>query len=258
MNRHLLPILFFSTLASSLSSAPAIASVYTNVSTEFGDQSSLVMYENQSPDTPIPPGFGNVVFLQPPDGPLWTSKLTITRSNSGVGGTRIYGGTFVQEIPLDTGTETCSGDVTLNRTRSGRENLRHATTMTRKFTGGANCGQIGQTDTWHFNEAVPQVGDRADYSDANAYTWLNVNRKASTWLEWQLQSGISQLNCRTTPNGRVSKVFRSGDRITVPSNLTLNGGSAFRAVRQSSWLLTDQSCYVRANSRYIRPVAMPR
>jgi hypothetical protein len=266
MHQHLLPVLFFGTLASGTFfgtfvgtlSAPAIASVYTNVSTEFGDQSSLILYENQSLETPIPPGFGNMVFLQSPDGPLWTSKLTLTRSNSGTGGNRVYSGTFVQEIPLETGTITCSGEVTLNRTRSGRENLRHAVTMTRKFTGGSNCSQIGETDTWNFNEAIPQAGDRAEYNDTNAYTWLNANRKASTWIEWQLQSGIRQLNCRATPNGRVSKVFRNSNRITIPSNLTLNGGSAFQTAGQKSWLLTDQNCYVRANSRYIRPVAMPR
>jgi hypothetical protein len=258
MKRHLLPIVFFSAFVSSGWVAPAIASVYKNVSTEFGDQSSLVLYENQPIDAPIPAGFGNMVFLQTPDGPLWTSKIILTQINSGTGGNRIYSGTFVQEIPISTGSTTCSGEVTLNRTRSGRENLRHAVTMTRKFTGGANCGQVGETDTWHFNEAVPETGDRADYNAANADTWVNVNRKASTWIEWQLQSGINQLNCRVTPNGRISKVFRGGDRITIPSNLTMDGGSAFRVAGRNSWLLTDQSCYIRANSRYIRPVAMPR
>jgi hypothetical protein len=257
--RHLLPTLLVSTLASGLLTgldSPAIASVYDNTigENQFGDQSHLILVENQSPGDPIPQGFGNKVFLQTPDGPLWTTDLTITQSNSGTGGNRIYTGTFSQ----DTTVETCTGDVTLTRSRTGRDTIRHLITMTRKFTGGYNCSQVGQTDTWGFRETVPEEGDRIEYNANNADRWINLDNRNSTWIKWQLQRGISQLNCRATPNGRITKVFQSSDVINVPTDVTLAGKSAFRAAGQSSWLLTDQNCYVRANSRYIRPVAMPR
>jgi hypothetical protein len=258
MNLKLISTLFVTSLVSVGLHAPAIASVYDNVTREFGDQSHLILVENQSLDSPIPAGFGNKVFLQTPDGPLWTTQLNLTQVNNGTGGNRIYTGTFTQEIPLNTGVQTCTGDVTLTRTRSGRDNPVHSISMTRKFTGGYNCDQIGQTDNWNFVEAVPQAGDRGEYNEFNSSKWVNANKRGSTWIEWQLQRGISQLNCRATPNGQVRKVYRSGDRITIPNNITLDGGNAFRAAGQNSWLLTDQNCYVRANSRYIQPVSMPR
>lgn len=62
----------------------------------------------------------------------------------------------------------------------------------------------------------------------------------------ELSSGGTELNCRTEPNARAEIVAR------------IAKGETFKAVdvigSSSSWLKTEQGCYVRGHANYIRKV----
>jgi hypothetical protein len=72
-----------------------------------------------------------------------------------------------------------------------------------------------------------------------------------TWDQWNVVSRDGELNCRTTPNGRIVKVYKSGkDRVFA----TRDNDNAIQLANGSPWLLTRDRCYVRAHTQYIQPI----
>lgn len=99
---------------------------------------------------------------------------------------------------------------------------------------------------------LPRPNHRGDFTSKNANTYLSETNGRVTWPTWRVVSSDGELNCRETPNGRVSRVyFNHRDRVRAE----LRGGNAFVITTNGSpWMLTRDRCYVRANSQYIRPV----
>ncbi len=99
---------------------------------------------------------------------------------------------------------------------------------------------------------LPSPNRRGDFHARNANTYLSETNGMVTWPTWRVVSSDRELNCRATPNGRITRVYVAGrDRVRAE----LRGGNAFvNASNGTPWLLTRDRCYVRANSQYIQPV----
>lgn len=98
---------------------------------------------------------------------------------------------------------------------------------------------------------LPRPNGRGDFTARNANTYRSETNGMVTWPQWRVVSSDGELNCRATPNGRVTRVYEARrDRIQAE----LRGGNAIRLSDGAPWMLTRQGCYVRANARYIQPI----
>lgn len=99
---------------------------------------------------------------------------------------------------------------------------------------------------------LPRPNRQGDFNSRNANTYLSETNGMVTWPTWRVVSSDGELNCRATPNGKVTRVYVvRRDRVRAE----LRGANAFVAASNGSpWMLTRDRCYVRANSQYIQPI----
>jgi hypothetical protein len=188
-------------------------------------------------------GFGNYSTLV--QGAPWAGYITIT-SQQGAAGHYYYKGTFkdspVAEARIpEASRTTCTGNIDLERTANGRENaMRMGVTWT--VTGGKKCTTIGKTFKLSLPEAIPNAIANGDYTQS--------------WSRWTVVSPDGSLNCRKQPNGPILRTYKTGDEIFLDGRL----GETISRQGNDYWMATypdGKLCYVRANSRYIRPISVP-
>lgn len=98
---------------------------------------------------------------------------------------------------------------------------------------------------------LPRPNGRGDFTPRNANTYQSETNGMVTWPYWRVVSSDGELNCRTSPNGKITKVYLSQrDRLQAETR----GANAIIFSNGAPWMLTRDRCYVRANSRYIQPI----
>ncbi len=116
-----------------------------------------------------------------------------------------------------------------------------------EITGGKQCPAIGKSFRLSLPEAVPIADAKGDFSQS--------------WERWTIVSPDRKLNCRATPNGNIVHTFSDAEvLVTGPSP-----ANPFTRINGRSWMLIPygdknagpKSCYVRANSQWIRPTSIP-
>lgn len=166
-----------------------------------------------------------------------------------------YVGTFSDRPdsePINNPQITCTGEVSLKVKQQGRFDPTDID-LTWRVTGGKSCESVGESYTTSLREAFPKADSNGDYHDRNARTYDSLGQRL-IWPEWEVVSPEGKLNCRATPNGRVTFTFRSGEKL---NRITAFRDSHFQTDGQGeSWLwIAPKQCYVRANSNLIAPLS---
>ena len=232
-------------LTASISLLPSFASASTYRSSN--GKTTIVLNESADSSASARSGF----YFTETAGRQWMGQINITSVDAGAGHT-YYNGTF-QDRTMGPGSAlTCTGNLRISRQNPGVADRISAQT-TWQVTGGSGCPSIGQTFNLVLQEPLPQPDRQGDFNATNSNTWMSETNGEVTWQAWRVVSSDGQLNCRTTPNGSVKQVYTTNSQVQPDTR----GGSAFSTQNGSSWMLTRNGCYVRANSRYIRPVSIP-
>jgi hypothetical protein len=166
-----------------------------------------------------------------------------------------YLGTFSDRPntePINQPQIFCVGDVSLKLSQRGRFDPT-GLEVTWQVTGGKGCESVGQRFTTILREALPKADRQGNYQDGNARTYDSLGQKL-IWPEWEVVAADGKLNCRATPNGRVTFTFRSGERL---NRMTASRDSHFQLDdRSQPWLwISPKQCYVRANVSLIAPLS---
>ena len=175
----------------------------------------------------------------------WSGRFNAS-SVTTIGGTTSYTGTF-GDSPLISGTTIrCNGTIKLDRTlAAGQYNL----SVKWIVTGGAGCPSIGSYSTLFFKESLPTANASGDFTPSNSTTRFKWVNSRDVWPKWKVVDPTG-LNCRATPGGVIVANISTSTIIDVtmfdPSGQWLrrfpSGGS---------------TCYVRANSTYLKPIQLP-
>jgi hypothetical protein len=230
MLKSLIPAIALTTTLFGLLSTSAQASQYVSGQTE------LYLPERTN-------GFGNYSTLV--QGAQWAGNITIT-SQQGAMGHYYYKGTFkdspVSEARMPEESRTaCTGNIELVRSSNGRENAMNMA-ITWTVTGGKKCTTVGKTFKLNLAEAIPKAIANGDYTQR--------------WSRWTVVSPDGSLNCRKQPNGAILRTYKTNDEIFLDGRL----GDTIKRQGNDYWMATypdGKLCYVRANSRYIRPISVP-
>ena len=235
-------IVLFTTLSASLgcilAATPAQASFYRS------ESGNTILRMNELTDQKAG-GYSTQV-----NGTRWNGTLNIPLSNVPrpyPGGLR-YKGTFI-DSPVNDSSIQCTGDLDLDR-KEGRPSIQFRMEMTWTVKGGKNCPSIGQSFTVTLPEALPKPDRNGDYNES--------------WNSWIVTSGDGKLNCRATANGKVIHTYKANDVIFLDGRL----GETIRVFNGDPWMYVPylarpytaanyKPCYVRANSQYITPMALP-
>ncbi len=180
-------------------------------------------------------------------------NIRITESE-GAMGSYYYRGRFRDQTVGPGSRQSCWGDITIRRRPIGRTG-RLAAQVTWKVDGGEFCSSIGRTFVLNLEEPLPRPNFKGDFTPDNANTWRTQTSGLGTWPKWQVTSRDGELNCRYTPNGPIKLVYQAG---TDEIEAELRAVNAFKfSSGGSPWLWTSKGCYVRANSKYIKPISLP-
>ena len=182
----------------------------------------------------------------------WGGNFQAT-SITNSGGIRTYTGTFTDERFGPGATQQCKGNLKLQRpvSNSGPAPL----TATWTITGGVNCpSRVDSILKLNLTEAVPVANSSGNFLATNANTIESETAGSVTWSKWVI-TDPKELNCRAiAPSGTVVTTFSNGSTIDVG----YRGLNSFITAGGASWLrVPSQNCFVRANSRYIKPKLMP-
>lgn len=238
-----LAAIFLSVLSVGLmvSAAPAIATTYTSST----GKTAVVLNEGRT-------GNDNFYFTEV-NGRSILGDITITSAQSN-GNSYRYEGTFREQTLGPRAGDACTGTITIVRQPIPRS-ANHSAQVTWRVTGGRPCASIGQTFSLNLTEPLPRPDRNGNYTDRLANTWMSQTSGLATWPKWRVTSSDGELNCRVQPNGPIKTVYRAGrDEISAE----LRGTNAITMSNGAPWMLTTQGCYVRANSQYIAPIALPR
>jgi hypothetical protein len=175
----------------------------------------------------------------------WNGRF-ITPTVTTSGGTTSYTGTF-SDSPFIAGTTVrCKGTIKLDRTLvAGQYNL----SVKWMVTGGAGCPFVGSNPTLLLKESLPIANASGDFNPSNSTTLLVWANSQGTWPKWKVVDPTG-LNCRVTPGS-------SSVLLTLPVSTVIDA-AGFHP--NGTWLQTysdGTTCYVRANSTYIKPVQIP-
>jgi len=168
-----------------------------------------------------------------------------------------YDGSFQEDLIGKRDKEiSCVGDINIVRMKKGNQVEAKLTQVVRS---GKNCPSVGQTFKVTLMEPLPIADKNGDFTPQNSDTNLSQTSGFLTWPAWQVVSSDGELNCREKPNSAaaIKFVFRAGsDRIQANTR----AGSAFQLTNGASWMQTTSQkgvCYVRANSKFIKPISIP-
>jgi hypothetical protein len=200
---------------------------------------------------PFPDGDGH--YLIKVGSANWYGEFTLpTVSNNG--GTRSYTGTFRGSRANTANTagvnHTCTGTVKIDRTLvAGKYNLKVKWTT----TGGTDCLPPGgpHPTLRLLKEALPIANaGTGDFTPTNSTTFVGIQESGiRVWPKWKVVDSTG-LNCRATgPGGAIVSAFPLATVINV-TEFHPNG----------TWLKTSSNgttCYVRANSTYLKPFQLP-
>jgi hypothetical protein len=181
----------------------------------------------------------------------WMGSITDVTRSAGAGHT-FYIGTFQDQAIGPGPAKSCKGTIRISRQNPVLSD-RVKAQATWQINGGAGCPSVGHTSVLTLVEPLPRPDRHGDFTAANANTFRSETSGDGTWPAWRMVSGDGQLNCRSTPNGPIQKIYTSSDRILAETR----GINAITIANGSPWLLTLDSCYVRANSRYLQPISIP-
>ena len=243
------PYRWFSFFAISLTASIGLLSDFAFASTyrTSNGKTTIVLNESANPPTATRSGF----YFTESAGRQWMGQVNITSVDAGAGHI-YYTGTF-QDRTVGAGNPlTCTGNIRISRQSPGVAS-RVGAQATWQITGGTGCPSVGQTFDLTLQEPLPQPDRQGDFTAANSNTWMSETNGTVTWQAWRVVSPDGQLNCRTAPNGSIKQVYSANTQIQPDTR----GGNAFTMSSGSSWMLTRNGCYVRANSRYIQPASVP-
>jgi hypothetical protein len=180
------------------------------------------------------------------NGVTWTGSFDADARSQG-----IYVGNFIDR-PINQPQISCKGDVSLKLNQRSRFEPT-AVEITWRVTGGQQCDSVGQRFTTSLREALPKANSKGDYNDTNARTYDGLDQKL-IWPEWEVVAPDGKLNCRATPNGKVTFTFRSGERL---NRMTADRDSHFQQDDAGeSWLwVAPKQCYVKAKATLIAPLS---
>ncbi|MCF3578887.1 hypothetical protein [Planktothrix agardhii] len=247
-------LLFVSSIGFSfgLFTTPADASVYANKS----NTTRVAIYEQVKTAEEKLEG----EYFTNASGRTWVGDISLKATKGNTPGHQKYIGTFSDFTTGPATTLTCKGDVTVTIIRAGIA-LKNQKQIIINWTvkGGDKCPSIGQKFSMTLAEAFPIPDKNGNFMSENADDW-NGGTQNSTWDSWRVVA--EGLNCRTTPQGGVHKIYKKGDIIVTPPN-DRNGSALVGSdgkiypFKGEPWLRTKDSCYVRANSQYIQPASNP-
>jgi hypothetical protein len=168
-----------------------------------------------------------------------------------------YDGSFQEDLIGKREQEiSCVGDINIVRHKNGNHVEAKVTQIVRS---GKNCPSVGQTFKVTLVEPLPIADKNGDFTPQNSDTDLSETSGFLTWPAWQVVSSDGELNCREKPNSgaAIKFVYHTGrDRLQVETR----GGSAFQLTNGATWMQTVSPkgiCYVRANSKFIKPISIP-
>jgi hypothetical protein len=222
----------------------ASASTYTNSNKSF----ALSLDETQRNNNSFYyRNSGNRTFL---------GQIKINHTSE-TAGSVTYDGSFIEDLIGKRENEiSCSGDINIVRHPNGNQVVAQLTQIVKS---GTNCPSIGQTFKVTLVEPLPIADKNGDFTPQNSDTWLTETAGLATWPEWQVVSSDSELNCRDRPNSEaaVKFVFRAGrDRLKAGGRIV----NAIQLINGATWMQTVSPkgiCYVRANSKFIKPSSIP-
>lgn len=221
--------------------SPSIASTYRSQ-----NEATVLVLNEANSSSSTQSGF----YFTKSAGRSWMGDITINQVSAGASHV-FYSGRFKDQT-LGPGTRlACTGTVQIARQNVGVSD-QIAAKATWKVTGGKGCPVVGKTITLDLVEPLPRPDRNGDFTPDNANTWMSATSGSVTWPVWRVVSTDGKLNCRTSPNGSIKKVYTGRDRVMAElrgNPLTLSGGAW--------WMLTRQGCYVRSNSQYLQPISIP-
>ncbi|MDF0556404.1 hypothetical protein [Kamptonema sp. UHCC 0994] len=178
-------------------------------------------------------------------------------NTSETAGSVTYKGTFKEDLIGKREKEiSCVGDINIVR---HQKNNQVEAQLTQIVKSGTNCPSIGQTFKVTLVEPLPVADKNGNFTSQNSDNDLSETAGFLTWPAWQVVSSDGELNCRAQPNAEaaVKFVFRAGrDRLKAETR----GASAFQSSNGATWMRTVSPkgiCYVRANSKFIKPISIP-
>ncbi len=117
----------------------------------------------------------------------------------------------------------------------------------------------GQPFQLNLPEAIPEADNRGEFTRVNSRTFFSFDTRAFyTWTQWQVVVTKAGLACRDqADDGAIQRSYRSGDIITKFGREMLEGPNLTELPDGTTWLKTQENCYVRASDRYLEPVSLP-
>jgi hypothetical protein len=203
-------------------------------------------------------------------GTTWSGKIQ-TQRVLGHNGNRAFYGKFTDRPGRDlfrpNGGVSCTGDFVGVQTVAAD---RYVVQASWKVTGGTKCPTIGQTFNLQLVESLPVADSQGNFTRSNTATWFGLEtgqNEVHTWDRWQVVDASGTLNCRNRPNGQVVRTYRQGDVFAsrydgrgiataiLGANNSEDNPSVAMQVKGDPWMLTQDRCFVRSNSRYIQPLS---
>ena len=174
----------------------------------------------------------------------WSGRFNASTVTT-IGGSTSYTGTFGDSPQIPGTTIRCNGNIKLDRTLvAGKYNI----SVKWMVIGGAGCPFIGSNSTLFFKESLPIANVSGDFTLSKSTTRFQWVNSRAVWPKWQVVDPTG-LNCRATPGGAIVA--------NIPTSTVIDV-TMFHPTGQ--WLRRFPSggstCYVRANSTYLRPIQL--
>ena len=203
-------------------------------------------------------------------GTTWSGQIR-TQRILGHNGNRAFYGSFTDRpgnnLFRPSAGVSCTGDFVGIQTV---EADRYVVQASWKVTGGSQCPTIGQTFSLRLVESLPVADSQGNFTRSNTGTWYGLGsgqNEVHTWDRWQAVDANGTLNCRDRPNGQMVRTYRKGDLFAsrydgrgiataiLGANNSEDNPSVTMQVKGDPWMLTQDRCFVRSNSRYIQPLS---
>jgi hypothetical protein len=247
--KYRLPI-FVAIAAIALAPHNAQASSYSNPS---GTTLIHIYGENEQSPYPRPFPEGDGHYRMTIGSVNWYGEFTLPTVST-IGGTKSYIGTFRGSRPNPASSAgvnlTCTGTVKIDRTLfAGKYKLKVKWTI----TGGTGCSSSSSIHPTFrsLKEALPIANFMGNFTSTNSTTFVGIQESGTRiWPKWKVVKSTG-IPCLSTPGG------------TLVQHLPLStiGSSPQTFDSTNQWLQVSvnngNTCYVRANSAYIKPVQIP-
>ncbi|MEM6433443.1 MAG: hypothetical protein AAF773_06245 [Cyanobacteria bacterium P01_D01_bin.115] len=201
-----------------------------------------------------------------------------------IGGEKIYGEFHIDHIHSDqtytyfTGTfiDFCTGEISIRRPQPQSElpmvaqvtwivnrqpvdfNYRSTLPNDDRSQNQDCTVPNGQKIQLNLPEAVPQPDSQGEFTRDNSRTFLLEGRDFYVWPQWRVLAHEAQLDCHGQPDDEVIQYsYQSGEIITKFGGEMLEGSNLIKLSDGTSWLKTQEKCYVRASNRHLAPVSLP-